>query len=562
MLTHLAITNIALIASLQVEFRAGFTALTGETGAGKSLLMDALGLALGARADAGLIRHGEAQADVTATFTPSVTPALTNLLEEQGLQMDEGQLILRRQLRREGAASKAWVNGTPVPATTLAQLAAMLVDVQAQHGQQALLNPATQRDVLDALAGHQPLLQTVAQTHAAWRQAQGHAQTLAAQLAQAQEESERLTQWRAELEELDYQPGEEETLASQRTRLANLTQLQTSLAGADDALSSPSAALSLLRSAARCLSSAAGFDASLQPLATRLEGQVTELSDAAHDIARALSGLETEGNIEQVDDRLHALRAAARRHQCEVSQLPETLQKLTAQTTGVAQLEAQAQDAETAATNARSRFHQACAALTQARTKTAPTLTSLLEQALRNLMLPHAALTIALTPLPPQQWSSHGAENVELLLAANPGNPAQPITKVASGGELSRLMLALKSVLYQGLPPQTVVFDEIDTGLSGASASAVGRSMAQLGASHQVLAITHHPQVAACATHHFAITKKQAEATTTTHLEELSPIARVEELARLLSGNRVTPQARAAAQALLEEHVTTQKEAA
>lgn len=550
MLTHLAISNIALISRLAVDFAAGFTALTGETGAGKSLLMDALGLALGTRADPALIRHGEATAEVTATFAPNLSPALAAALEEQGLALEDGQLTLRRQLKREGAASKAWVNGTPVAASVLAGLAACLVDIHAQHGQQALLVPARQRDTFDALAGLQPQRAAVAQTHAAWQAALAHQQTLAAQCAQAHAEAGELTRQREHLTELNYQPGEEETLANQRQKLLNFTQLQQMLTAADDALSTEGATLTSLRAATRHLAAAAQFDAALQPLATRLETNLTDLSDAAHDIARAAGGLEAEGNLETIDDRLHALKAAARRHRATVEQLPEILATLTAQTINLGSLEATLHEAEKAEAAAHAAFTAACAQLTAARLQAAATITPQLQAALKNLHLPHATLTVAQTPAPP---SASGAETIEFLLSANPGSPAQPIAKVASGGELSRLMLALKQVLYQGLPAQTVVFDEIDTGLSGAAAAAVGRAMAQIGEYHQVLAITHHPQVAAHAAHHATIAKQVAGGTTTTAITTLENEPRIEELARLLSGNAVTGAAREAAKSLLAE---------
>ncbi len=560
MLTHLAIANIALISSLNLEFGPGFTALTGETGAGKSLLMDALGLALGNRADMSLIRHGETQAEVTATFSPSPTPQLEALLEEQGVTLENNELILRRQLKAE--SSKAWLNGTPVPASVLAQVGALLVDIHAQHGTQALLSPAAQRTLLDNLGGHVSTLQNVQQTHYNWRQAHKQHATLAAQCEQARADAERLATWHTELEKLAYQPGEEDTLQAQRARLVNFTQLQQHLTVADDALNSEGATLSHLRSASRALHNASQLDSSLLPLAERLEATLTELTDAAHDTARAAGSLEAEGNLETIDDRLHALKAAARKHNVSIAELPSVLTHLAAQTTNLAETEAQVEVLRQASATTRSSFESACQALTAARQTAATNLQPKLEVALKALHLPNARLHVTLMPLPPENWSGQGAEAVELHLAANPGSPAQPIAKVASGGELSRLMLAIKSVLYQGLAPQTVVFDEIDTGLSGAAAAAVGHAMAGIGLRHQTLAITHHPQVAAAAHAHYRIAKQVEAGHTTTQLTPLGSAERQEELARLLSGNAITPQAREAARALLAEAATHQQQAA
>ncbi|PZP39879.1 MAG: DNA repair protein RecN [Pseudomonas fluorescens] len=551
MLTNIAITNIALISRLNLDFTTGFTALTGETGAGKSLLMDALGLALGNRADMSLIRHGETMAEVTATFRPSLTPQLQVLLEEQGIELENNELILRRQLKPE--SSKAWANGTPVPASVLAQFGALLVDIHAQHGTQALLNPSAQRVLLDSLGGNAQAAADTAGAYRAWQSAQTAFQTLAAQCEQARLDAERLSDWHAELVKLNYQPEEEEALQSQRARLVNFTQLQQHLTQADDALNSEGGTLTSLRAAARGMAAAAQVDASLQPLAERLDAALTDLSDAAHDVARATSSLEAEGNLETIDDRLHALKAAARKHGVTIPELPEALERLAAQTTNLSATEDQVAELEKQAQAAYTAFVQTCAALTSARQQAAQALQPRLEASLKALHLPNASLHVTLTPLPENQWNAHGAESVELRLAANPGSPAQPIAKVASGGELSRLMLAIKSVLYQGLAPQTVVFDEIDTGLSGAAAAAVGHAMADIATRHQTFAITHHPQVAASASNHYRIAKHVEEGHTTTRLTPLNETTREEELARLLSGNAITPQARAAAQALLEE---------
>ncbi|RYG60167.1 MAG: DNA repair protein RecN [Alphaproteobacteria bacterium] len=551
MLTNLAITNIALISRLNLEFTDGFTALTGETGAGKSLLMDALGLALGNRADMSLIRHGETMAEVTATFRPALTPALAALLEEQGTELEDGTLMLRRQLK--GDSSKAWLNGTPIPASVLAQFGALLVDIHAQHGTQALLNPSAQRTLLDNLGGNTTATQATAATYRAWQAAQTEYETVAQQVAQARADAERLSDWHTELTKLAYQPDEETSLQTQRARLVNFTQLQQHLTVADDALNAETGTLATLRAACRGLTAAAQLDASLRPMAERLDIALTDLTDAAHETARAASSLEAEGNLEAIDDRLHALKAAARKHNVSVSELPVALERLAAQTTNLSETEAQLESLEKAAQAAQGVFHAACEVLTAARQKAAQKLQPQLEASLKQLHLPNAQLHVTLTPLPQAQWSASGAEAVELRLAANPGSPAQPIAKVASGGELSRLMLAIKSVLYQGLAPQTVVFDEIDTGLSGAAAASVGVAMASIGTRHQAFAITHHPQVAAAANAHYRIAKQITDSKTTTTLTALDSDSRLEELARLLSGNAVTPQARAAAQALLAE---------
>lgn len=555
MLTHLSIQNIALIEGLHLDFSAHFTALTGETGAGKSLLLDSLGLALGARADAGLIRHGQNQAEVTACFVPAASPALTEMLDEQGLALDDGQLILRRQLKREGATatSKAWVNGVPVAASVLAQVGGLCVDIHGQNGQHALMQPTAQRDVFDAMAGHTALGEETRRTYLVLRAEQARQTELEQRVAEAEHVAEELTRLRQELEKLAYVEGEEEALAAQRHRLLHAAQLSADLEMADSALSTPEGAVTALRTAARAVHAASMVDETLKPLANRLEALHIDLSDAAHDVARASSQIEAEGNLETVDDRLHALKIAARKAKCDIPQLAEKMAEIRAQTIGKGELEGLLIDQKRATAAAHAAFSAACEALSHAREKARTALETAIQAALRDLILPHAVFQVALDRLPESQWGPYGAQTVTFLLAANPGSPAQPIAKVASGGELSRLMLALKSVLYQGLPAQTVIFDEIDTGLSGAAASAVGRAMARLGASHQTLAITHHPQVAACATHQLRISKQVQAGNTTTHIQVLSAEERADEIARLLSGASTTAQAHAAAVALLAE---------
>jgi DNA repair protein RecN (Recombination protein N) len=291
----------------------------------------------------------------------------------------------------------------------------------------------------------------------------------------------------------------------------------------------------------------------LAPLAAQLQEALTLAEDAAHSVARQAAVGEGEGNLEALDDRLHALKTAARRMGCSVPELATQQAELAAQVQENSGLTAAAAQAAQVAAAAQAQFQAACRALSQGRQTAAAALAPQLQQALRALLLPQAEVAVELTPLPPTHWGAQGAETVQIMLAANPGSPVQPIQKVASGGELARLLLALKQVFYAKLPPQVLVLDEVDTGLSGAAASAVGAALAALGRQHQVLAVTHHAQVAAHAGTHGKLTKQVQAGATTTQLQWLQGPARLEELARLLAGENITPEARAAAQALLAE---------
>lgn len=562
MLVRLTVTNLALLASLDVPFQAGptpgFAALTGETGAGKSLVLDALGLLLGDRADASLIRHGEPLAEVLGVFQPSLTPSLQTLLDDQGLALEEGELTIRRQLKREGGG-KAWANGVPVPLAWLAQVGVYLAEVQSQHSAPSLLQPARQREVLDTAGQLGPRVAEVSQHYALWQAAQTLSNQAATALAQAEASQQQAQESLTLLQTLAYTLGEETQLAIQRTRLQYGAQLLGQLQAADDALNADRGAVQALRIATRQLQQAQKIDSTLGALATQVNDALIQAEDAAHTVARMAARTEGEESLEAVDERLHALKSAARRLGCTVPELADQQATLQAQLLGSTALAAAAQQSAAAALKAQQRFQGLCQTLSNERTAAAAALVPQLQTALRALLLPHAEVAVTLTPLPADQWGANGAETVQILLAANPGSPALPIQKVASGGELARLLLALKQVFYAKLPPQALVLDEVDTGLSGAAASAVGAAMAALGAQHQVLAVTHHAQVAARAGVHGKLAKQVHHGSTTTQLQWLQGPSRLEELARLLAGENVTNEARAAAQALLAEAAVAQE---
>ncbi|MFN7163072.1 MAG: hypothetical protein ACK5VJ_00925, partial [Pseudomonadota bacterium] len=396
------------------------------------------------------------------------------------------------------------------------------------------------------------VLTTVAHTHSTWQVAETTMRHAKAAREAAERAAETAQHQLKILEDLAYQPGEETTLAAQRAKASYGGAIRAALLAADDALSTEKGALVATRTALKTLKIATQYDETLQPLAEQLANHLTGLEDISHSLARQMAE-EPELNVEQIDDRLHALKSVARTLGCSVAELPSFHESLQSAQQNLKPLQEAETTAALALTHAINAYHTACRALSQARQAGAEKLIPALTEALRKLLLPHAVVDIRLTPLPENQWGAKGGETLEILLAANPGSPLQPIQKVASGGELARLLLAIKQVLYAALPPQLLVLDEVDTGLSGAAASAVGAAMAALGARHQVLAVTHHAQVAAQAKQHGIMRKQVEGGTTTTQLVWLDATTRETELARLLAGNTLTPEAHAAAQALLRE---------
>ena len=559
MLTALSIRDVVLIERLDLSFGAGLTVLTGETGAGKSILLDSLGLALGQRAEQGLVRTGAEQASVTASFSPPAGHPALVLLAEQGVA-EEDEVVLRRVVNRDGR-SRAAVNDQPVGVGLLRRLGALLVEVQGQHEQMGLADPATHPGLLDAY-GVSPALRT--RTAGSWRRWQDAARALAQArtgLIEAQKEEEWLRHAASELSALAPAEGEEHQLAAERQRLQggerraeSIAAAQAEIAPRDRRSPGPAAAL---RSAVRALQRL------IPPGQHEAEGEtapaMAALERAEEALAEAetlLSRLATEAQadprlLEQTEERLFALRAAGRKHGVSVAELPslllqlrERLGALDAGTAGLAELEA-------AADASRRQFAADAAALTSARQASATRLAVAVMRELPPLRLDKARFLVDVQPLDEARWSAAGADAVRFLIATNPGQAPGALDRVASGGELSRLMLALKVVLASGGSVPTLVFDEVDSGVGGATAAAVGDRLARVAEGVQVLVVTHSPQVAARGAAHLRVAKDTARNRTATTVAPLDGPARREELARMLAGETVTEAARAAADSLL-----------
>jgi DNA repair protein RecN (Recombination protein N) len=548
MLRQLAIRNVVLIDQLEIEFEPGLGVLTGETGAGKSILLDSLGLALGARADTALVRQGEEGASVTAEIAlPGGHPAQL-LLKEQGLDCDPGEpLILRRTLRNDGG-SRAFIGASAVPAGAIRDIAALLVEIHGQHDDRGLLNPRGHRALLDAFAGIDS-----GPVEAAWAKVTGIEHELAAArstAAEAERDRDYLAHAAGEIEALDPQAGEETSLSEERAAIQAGVKAGEALEGLDELLGGAEGALAQLRQAARRIERGAADHPLLADALAALDRALIEAHDAEDKIDRASDALAFDpARLDAVEARLFDIRGLARKHRVEPDQLAELGGKMREQ---LAEIEAggeriEALDAELK--QARLDYSRFAEELSRKRHDSAARLDAAVAGELAPLKLDSARFRTALGQVEP---GPAGTDRVEFEVSTNPGAPFGPLTRIASGGELSRFILALKVALAEAGSAATMIFDEIDRGVGGAVASAIGERLARLAKDSQVLVVTHSPQVAARAAHHYRIEKAHDGSSTTTTVRRLTADERREEIARMLSGASITEEARAQASRLLD----------
>ena len=554
-LTTLSIRDVVLIERLDLQFGPGLTVLTGETGAGKSILLDSLGLALGARAEQGLVRDGAEGASVAACFTLAPDHAVLALLAEQGLDTED-EVVLRRVVTKDGR-SRATVNDQPASVGLLRRVGALLVEVQGQHDQMGLADPAGHAALLDSYADHAALRRAVAESWTAWRLARTALDTARTQIAEAEREEEWLRHATEELATLAPEEGEEDRLAAERQRLQQGERRAEAIAAAvaeiaprDRRSPGPAAAL---RAASRALQrlGAAEPNPAAQALAA-LDRAEDALAEAETQLTRLAEEAEADPKLlEQAEERLFALRAAARKHTVPVVELPALLASLRSRLAALESGTAAIAALEAEAAASRDRFSTAAAALSASRREAAARLARAVMRELPPLKLDRARFVAEVAPLEEPRWGASGADAVRFLIATNPGQSPGALDRVASGGELSRLMLALKVVLSSGSAVPTLVFDEVDSGVGGATAAAVGDRLARVADGVQVLVVTHSPQVAARGAAHLRVAKQAAGRAVRTQVLPLDGAARREEIARMLAGETVTEAARAAADSLL-----------
>ncbi|MDF1792463.1 MAG: DNA repair protein RecN [Thalassobaculaceae bacterium] len=554
MLASLSIRDVVLIDRLDLTYEPGLSVLTGETGAGKSILLDALGLALGERADSGLVRHGAAQASVTAAFELADPAAVDAVLNESDLEPSDGSLILRRVVTADGR-SRAYVNDQPTSVGMMRRLGDVLVEIQGQFDQRGLMDPATHRDTLDAFAGLDRDAKAVAMAWSAWRAALVALETARADLEQARADEEYLRHAVAELDQLAPEVGEEARLAESRSMLMNAEAVVEALNTASAAIAEDGGADNAVARAQRALERVADRAAGrLGKALAALERAAAELQDAGAEIAAAAADIEADGTtLSEIDDRLHALRDLARKHGVTSDRLPEVHRRFADHLAALDGKGGEIGALTAAEDRARRSFSDAAGALSKARADAASRLDAAIAKELPPLKLDKARFETMVSRLDEARWGPNGIDSVAFQVATNPGLPAGPLSKIASGGELSRFLLALKVVLSEASPVPTLVFDEVDSGVGGAVAAAVGDRLARLATRLQVLVVTHSPQVAAQGAHHWHVAKRVDDQMTATDVVRLGAEERREDIARMLSGAASTREARAAADSLLSQ---------
>jgi DNA repair protein RecN (Recombination protein N) len=544
-LHQLEIENYAVIEKLRVRFHPGLNLLTGETGSGKSILVDAFSLLLGARASPELVRAGAERARVAGLFELGLTPP--------GLELEDGELLVEREILA-GGKSRVYLNGRLATVAALRELAAALGDIHGQHEQQDLFSPDTQREMLDHVAGAQELQAEVAAAFTAWQETGRRLQALR---RNEQEKLRLLDLWRFQHQEISQaalQPGEDTRLEEERRLLANLTRIQQGAGGAYEGLyDSPSSAAAQIKSATRALEDLGRFDPAFATLAHNLQGTRISLEEVAFELRRYLDRLDTSpGRLAEIEERLAWIEKLKRKYGRTIEEVIALGDSVAGQIAEMESSEETARRLEEEQRILATRYQEAAGRLSERRRQAARKLEKPVEKELAALAMERTRFRVAFESIEPAR---HGLDRVQFLVSPNPGEPPRPLELVASGGELSRIALALKTCLAgagtASAAPRTLVFDEIDAGIGGRVAEAVGRRLQRLARSYQLLCVTHLPQIAGFADHHYSVDKQVRAGRTSTTVTELGPDERVQEMARMLSGAQVTPEALRHARQLL-----------
>ncbi|WP_287602889.1 DNA repair protein RecN [Thiothrix sp.] len=552
MLTHIHIRDFAIIETLDLELHAGMTALTGETGAGKSILLDAIGLVLGDKADSNTVRHGADKADLTLSVDITQTPFARDWLETQGMEHEDDTCILRRVITAQGK-SRAWINGSPANLTQLRELGEQLVDIHGQHEHQSLMKKDAQRHLLDGFAGNDNLLEHTRNAWQAWKKLHERVTALSQQNQQHQERVELLRFQAHELEALALQADEPEQLDEELNRLANAEQLRaTAEQGYAQLYDNEPSLYAILGRLMHDLAQQAQLDNRLEPaleLLTSAQIQVQEASVQLRDYAESLD--IDPARLQAVENRIADIRSFARKYRTDPRLLPEKLLSIQAE---LAQLGGDDYDLETLEKQcqaAADHYRKQASNLSKARIKAAQQLSAGVTKAMQQLGMQGGQFTITINSETQTAFQASGMDSIEFTVSANPGQPLKSLMKVASGGELSRISLAIQMIAAQKVTLPALIFDEVDTGIGGGIAEVVGKQLRALGTNRQVLCVTHLPQVASQAHQHYKVTKIKGKQHTSTGIEQLSHALRIEEIARMIGGVEITPATRALAEEML-----------
>ncbi len=552
MLTRLVIHDVVLIEKLALPLERGLNVFTGETGAGKSILLDALALALGERSEAGLVRSGAVQASVAAEFHLKDDHAIFALAEEQGLGK-ENPVVLRRVIGKDGK-SRAFFNDQPIGVGLLKQFGERLLEIHGQFETHGLLNAVTHRGFLDAFGGLDALRHKTGCAFSEWQEAAKALQSAKANRIRARAEEDFLRSAVAELEELAPQQGEADKLAAERAQLQHREKILEALSIAEMALDGERGANAALSQAGKAVSKVSDKAPALAELLAAIDRAMNESSEASAQLGRIMSQLDAQpDSLQKIEERLFALRAAARKHNAPVDALPDVLRDLQARLNLLEDESGRISKLTDTTDKARQAYVKLAEELSAKRQAAASRIEKAIARELPPLKLEHATFKVDIAHLSPEQYAKEGIDKITFLAATNIGSAPGALQKIASGGELARFMLALKTVLAAADPVPVLVFDEVDAGIGGAAASAVGERLAKLAKDVQILVVTHSPQVAARGTNHLRVSKRAEGKRTVTDVDILGAKARREEIARMLAGAHVTDAARKAADSLLQE---------
>ena len=552
MLQSLSIRNVVLIDKLDLDFNRGLSVLTGETGAGKSILLDSLGLVLGNRAETSLIRFGEDKLSVTAVFDlPDKSDPLWSILNENELEAEE-ELIIKRTLTRDGK-SKIFVNDQAVSLKLLKDIGKYLVEVHGQFDNQGLLNPANHLSVLDAYGNYPQLTLSVEEAFQTYKSAKRQRIKAEENIAKAKQDEENLRHWVKELEAAGTYAGEEAELSARRAELMNAEKIIENLSYAYNVLTQGSDVQSALRHAQSALDKAASHvEGKYDEIIAALDRALIEASEAISQIEAASENISMNTNeLENIESRLFMLKGLARKHQVSVEDLPQVLADFQGRLSTIEFGEEGIENLRKAEQNARLNYLKSANELSAARIKAAAELDKSVMRELPPLKMEKARFVTQINKNDEAAWNENGFDAVAFTVATTPNSPQGPIHKIASGGELARIMLALKVNLAQSSSVSAMIFDEVDAGVGGATAQAVGERLARLAQGVQVMVVTHSPQVASRGNNHFKVEKSTVDNVTTTNVRELSENERCEEIARMLAGEVITDEARAAANVLI-----------
>ena len=553
MLLSLSIRNVVLIDYLNINFENGLVVLSGETGSGKSILLDALGLAIGARADADLVRYNSKLITVIAEFQMPNNGLIEKLLNDHGIQMDS-TLLLKRTVSIEGR-SRAFINDQPVNIAFLKRIGELLVEIHGQLETHGLLDPINHRKILDDYGNYPELLESVSRSFKKWKDAQTLYQSKVEEFNKVKKEEEFVRFSVDELVEINPRENDEQLLSDKRSLLMNAGNLIMVTKEAFEQLTNsiePNLR-EVIQKVMRSLEKAGGkFD----QLASCLERSLLEATEAISEIELLSEQLSSRpDDLEKTEERLFRLRALARKHQVPVSELPELLLRLEKQLATLIDGESNLKIMEEEIIGLKNTYKSDCENLTLTRSKVSSELDDLVSLELHPLKLEAARFVTQLIELPESDWNEYGVESISFKVQTNPNTELGPLNKIASGGELARIMLALKVILADSIKIPTIIFDEVDAGIGGAAAAAVGDRLEKLGINTQVLVITHSPQVASRGNNHFRIIKESDKDGNRIILSPLTSISRTEEIARMLSGSEITDEARAAALKLIKKHI-------